>query len=74
MVPGVEDKNGRFGGGVGTGVGGADGGGIGVGGFVSGGVGVGGVGGDVGGGDGMMQLAMHVEFVEKVPPALGAHV
>ena len=31
-----------------------------------------GVGGGVGGG--MMQLAMQVDFVAKVPPAVGAHV
>jgi hypothetical protein len=41
--------------------------------LVGGGVG-GGVGGAVGGGVGMMQLAMHVDFVVKAPPALGAHV
>ena len=28
----------------------------------------------VGGGVGMMQLAMQVDFVVKAPPALGAHV
>jgi hypothetical protein len=30
--------------------------------------------GGVGGGVGMIQLAMHADFVMKSPPALGAHV